>query len=438
MDLNEAAQRILKHHAVLIVLLVALGLAVPVLMDARAGDTYTATARLTVGGADTRDAQEASALADTALGLATSPSAVGQAISDANVRRDVDEVTERVTVQPVGASGVLQLTVTDPEPEAATALVNALADAVVGLRSDAVLSGNRELLASTEEQIEALTQNISAIETQLERPGAPFTLLDSQRTQALAQRSVLDVQRQQVTQTLANAVEPQVIDDAGEADAVPSTLPARLAVGALLGLLLGVTVAAALEALRPTLGSAALARQLGAPLLGHLPRRPERDESLPEPWLSRYVALAARDAGVASVQLVPVDPTVDVVRLADRLDTGPEGPRVVPLVLAGDPEQEAPTVQELGEPGTGVVVVAPDRVQTRRLTEVERHLQLTRRPLIGVISYADVRPGGRRGAAQSAPELETVAGPEHLDPATGPAVRPPTSQDARPAVTPAS
>lgn len=113
MDLNEAAQRIFKRHWLLIALLTVIGLAAPLLLAQRQGVDYTASARLIIGGQDTRDGQEANALADTALGLATSPDVLDRAIGASRVQRNAPAVAPNVHVDPVGTSGVLDLTVTD-------------------------------------------------------------------------------------------------------------------------------------------------------------------------------------------------------------------------------------------------------------------------------------------------------------------------------------
>jgi hypothetical protein len=436
-DLNEAGQRIFKHHGVLIALMTVIGLSVPLLLAQVQGEDYSASARLVIGGVDTRDGQEAAALADTALGLATTPAVIAQAVSTSGATRDQVEVALNVQVDPVGSSGVLQLTVTDSDPAVAASLAKTLATEIVQLRTDVVTGGTQTLLTETGQQIDALTQNIADIENQLAelpqpilpaQPSAAFTTLNLRHQEAVAQRAALEGQRQVLSQTLATTVQPKVIDDsAATGIAVPRALPTRLAVGALLGLLVGIALAAAVESLRPTLGRTALARQLGAPLLGHLPRRPEQDTALRDPWLANYLTLAAKEADVHSVQLVPVGQPADVDRLAGWLHEPGDGrPDVVPLVLdAGGSHDEVVTQQKLAEPGTGVVVVAPDVVRGRDLADVERYVQLTKRPVIGVITYGDARGGTRREDARGEMDAAT--------PEFGPAAR-----DSEPAASPAS
>src|SRR5688572_14848273 len=130
-DLNEAAQRIFKFHWVLILLTVMVGVSIPALLFGSTGASYLASSRLVIGAEDARDGQQAAALADTALALATSPAVLGEALGAAGVQRDPSEVAEQVSVDPVGSSGVLQLSVTDPDPSASASIANALAAVIV-------------------------------------------------------------------------------------------------------------------------------------------------------------------------------------------------------------------------------------------------------------------------------------------------------------------
>jgi hypothetical protein len=87
-DLNEAAQRIFKFHWVLILLAVMVGVSIPALLFGSTGASYVASSRLVIGAEDARDGQQANALADTALALATSPAVLSEALGAAGVQRD--------------------------------------------------------------------------------------------------------------------------------------------------------------------------------------------------------------------------------------------------------------------------------------------------------------------------------------------------------------
>lgn len=401
MDLNEAVERIFKYHWLLILVVTLLGVAVPVALAQLQEDSYVSSARIVMGAEDAKDGQQANALADTALALATSPGAVEKALGDAGVQRDAAAVAAEVRVDPVGTGGVLQLSVTDSEPKAAAGIANSLAAQVVAQRTDAVLGDTERLLAQTDEQIATLTKNVQDIELEADaeaaaeaaarangvEPGTSLEAIKLRHSQAVEQLSRAQAQRQDLAQNLAQAVRPEVVDaTATDGMLVETTLPARAVLGLLLGLILGVALAATLEAWRPTLGPSALARHLGVPLLGRLRRLPQGAAALPDPWIAQYVSLAADGAGVHSYELVPVGPQVDVTGLARSLTLEGEGKQdVVPLALEGPHDSRLPA--SLTGPGTGIVVVAPKKVKGSWLATLERHSHLTRQPVIGVIAY---------------------------------------------------
>jgi capsular polysaccharide biosynthesis protein len=429
MDLNEAAQRIFKYHWVLILLMTVIGLSVPALLVASKEDAYAASARIVMGSADAKDGQAANALADTALALATSPGSLTTALETAGVQRAESDVADHVRVDPVGTSGVLQISVTDRDPAVSAAIANALAAEIVQRRETAILGDTEALLAQTDEQITALAQNVAAIEAEAdaaaraealarargESPGSSLQAISLRHSQAVAQLNRMQGQRQDLAQNLAQAVRPEVIDDtATRGTLVQSGLAARLAVGGLLGLILGIALAATWEAWRPTLSPAALARHLGVPLLGHVKRLPRDATQLSDRWLASYVSLAADGAGVRSFELVPVGPGVDVAGLArslaaetDQETPGQPGRDIVPVTLDGPHDSRLPSTWT--QPGTGVVVVAPRKVKSTWLTSLERHVHLTRQPVIGVISYAHEAPVVEPGKAQASKHVPSTA-----------------------------
>lgn len=405
MDLNEAGQRIFRRHWVLILLLTMVGLAVPVAMAKLQDPTYVAVARVDLG-SEARGSQEANSLADTALALATSPDVMKTALAQAKVQRDGDVVAAEVQVAPVGTSGVLELSVTDPDRRQSAAIANALAQTVVTVREKVLLGNTQALLARVNQQYATVTKQVAAIEARIQREGAApavtltevrartatLASLSVQHSNLLGQQSNLDRERQGLDQTLAAAALPQVIDDsATTGTSVDTSLPSRLAVGGLLGLIVGIALAAFLEAIRPTLDPTGLAHRFGAPVLGRLPHVPGPDTALEDPWLVNYVTLAAEAAGVRTVQVVSVGRRpADVSGLARSVD-GHNGLRVVATALPGNPrESVAPDAAIRSD--AGVLVVAPPVVKGRFLRALDRHLGVTRQPVIGVIGYRG-RPG---------------------------------------------
>lgn len=407
MEINEALQRIIKHHWLLLAACLLLGLAVPAVLHVARADTYVGTSRLLLGAADPRSGQESNVLADTAFGIASSPGVVAEAVSAARVPRDAREVAaEHVQVDPVGTSGVLELSVTDVDPGVAATLSSALASRVVEHRRAALTGESQRLLDEVNERIQAVTQNLSDIQGAAQQPGASSGALSAREAEALRQREDLAAQRDRIVETLAATPRPDVLDPAGaSSEQVPSGLPSRLALGGLLGLLLGVGLSAVREVVRPTLGPEALARHLEAPVLGHLPRRPDQDTLLRDPWLLEHLNLVADEGGVRGVDLVPVGPQVDVSRLAQWLRDDPRAQQdVAVLDLSAPPRNPfgldrgagAARPGERGRGRVGLVAVAPVGVDREDLHDLEQHCRLTGMPLLGVITYRAASGGLRR------------------------------------------
>jgi capsular polysaccharide biosynthesis protein len=390
-DIYEAGQRIFRRHWALILLFVLIGLSVPLVLDRLQATDYQGTARLDLG-IETHSGQASSSLADGALGFVTSPDVLGAALKTAKVQRDVQEMitNQDIRVTPVGTSGILDISVTDPSARASAAIANSLATQLVQTRDQATYGAMQQLLASLQKRSGDLSRQIAAVVDQAKqsfyvRPG-----LQQQQADLAAQRNTVDQQIQSLSQTLATAQHPRLLDVSQKAG-VPLTrnLSTLLALGALLGLFVGVAVAATREAMRPTLDRTALTRHLGVPLLGRLPRRRQGATAL-DPWLAGYVGAAADTAGVQAVQLIPVGKRpADVTDLARALDEAVDGVRVSALQLPGRRRRHAQgTAQPLsGGADVGVVVVSPEVTKGKHLAGLEQHLQVTRQPVIGVITY---------------------------------------------------
>jgi capsular polysaccharide biosynthesis protein len=418
LELSEAAHRILRNHLGVILVLVLAGLAAPVALHAVRDDPYVATTRVVIADTETRNAEASSALVDTAVGIVTSPARVQDALKQADVARDpVDVAEHHVAVQPIGTSGVLEVSVSDTDRAAAASIANALADVLVALRTEVVIGDQTRLLAEVNQQIEKATERIDEVTRAVAAAqDGPIAALRLQHDEALRARSDLESQRQRLVETIAKTPKPTVVDTATPPDSPASSgLMAQLVVGGLLGLLLGLVVAAVIEALRPTIvGPEALARTLGAPLLGQLPRSPAHDETLRDRWLPHNLRVAASGAGVQAARLVALGPPIDLTRLARWLREGTSpspaeavDPRVAGYIPApsqngsADPfpnaeltALEAPAQQigaspthESSRSSTGIVVVAPDVLRRDDLDALEHRLSVTGWPLIGVVTY---------------------------------------------------
>ena len=338
MELTDVAQRIFKRHWALILILGILGALAPLVLQQIKGPTYIGTARFVIGtDPRTGTTQDSTSLSDTALGLATNPALMATVMKQTHVQRDPLLLAPNITVTPVGTSGVLDLAVTDSDARASAALANGLATEIVKERTATLLGNTQQLINQTDVQIRLVNARIAAIENASHGYMTPgdAAALALRHADALAVRASLSTQREQLSQLLVTTPAPQLLN-ASEKTGIEdtSTLLPEIAVGALLGLIVGIAVAATREATHPTYGREALARRFGVPVLGRLSHAPSAGMQLADPWLANYVKVAAEEAGVRAVQVVAAGRRpVDVTGLARNLSGS--GIDVSALVLPG-------------------------------------------------------------------------------------------------------
>ena len=293
MELNEMGRRIFRRHWRLIALCVGLAMAAVLLVGlvGGAGATYTASARLLLDTQDPKSRQEATAIADWAKGIATAPGQVGMAIAHAKIkdRRAAEIANNHVSVRALGTSAVLQLLVSDRDRDVAAKLTNALAERVIQARVAYSNGQLQQAEESLQQRIEKLNSQIAASDVQLDSlavqlaraaSAAQASSLRSQRDGLLQSRDLLLQQRNVAESELVSLIsagatrpKPAIISRA--------TIPTHSSgvhwlrnafLGALLGLIVGIGAAAALETFRPTIaGSENLAEALGTPLIAVLP-----------------------------------------------------------------------------------------------------------------------------------------------------------------------
>src|SRR6266705_317498 len=134
MDLQEVARRVLLGHWVVIFVCVvtcAAGVVTYHLFDT---PTYSASTRVVLDAPAPTSGTEATAVADAAKAIVTSPTHIIAALNAAGVVRDPVKLTPNIALAPLGTSGVLQLTVQDSDPAAAASIANALADDLIQTR----------------------------------------------------------------------------------------------------------------------------------------------------------------------------------------------------------------------------------------------------------------------------------------------------------------
>lgn len=434
MELSQIVQRVLRCHWTSIALCLLIGVSVPFAINRNQPSTYSAHARLSLDVPDPTSSEESTAIADTARAMATSTDLVADAITDAKIRRAAAPLAEHgVSVEALGTSGVLELTVTDQDPEAASTIANALAREIIDARTVANHSRVTAALRELGSQISEI--NLRVVEIDQAAPTLPparVAAIVDERRELSEQRADLEAQREGLLSFDITRPEATIIDLARiPAKADPTSAIPETALGGLLGLLLGVGFAAMLEAVRPTVvGGSALARAFDAPVLGHLPEWPQCLDEDDARAVGARVRLAARSAGVETVELVSAEKSKGLEALAQRLLDPPDSEDVSALasamsedratseqtvsLAAGtsgrisrqgvllraegrplhtvvrpfDPYRSGP---QNGSAATGVVVVAPTVVRASKLEETRDLLATLSCPVLGVITFHSIQ-----------------------------------------------
>jgi capsular polysaccharide biosynthesis protein len=415
MELNEAFRRIVLQHARLIACFVITGLAVGALVHRATGTSYTTSARLVLDTQDPKSRTEAAAIADMGQAIATSPAQIKKALARSDVSRDVASVAHHLAVRPLGTSGVLELAYSDRTAQGARAVANALAAQVIRARL-AISNGKlRQTLQASGRQIEELSRTITVLDARTAFDQAAV----AQRDLLAQQRSALQSEQATLLSSAALRPTPSIISEA--------TLPAQpnasglipyMTLGAIFGLILALGTAGLVEMIRPTVvGEDALAREFDAPLLGRLSGVPGRGSlAVDTTSLADRIRLAGETSDVHGVWLVGAGPTVDLRSLAVALTTpngdsngrangGGNGSSRVPMIDVFDLHTWSPNGG-----GGGVVLVSPLALKKEDLVEANRLLELSRLPVLGLITYDGERP--RRSAQPVAKTVGvSVTGP---------------------------
>jgi capsular polysaccharide biosynthesis protein len=425
-DLNEAVRRIFLVHRKLIILCAVLGLIGGLAVTAARPSEFTAATRLTLGGQGAGTTEDAVAVADAAEALVTSRAIVERAVQKVGLDRDPLEVAkDAISVKTLGSSELVQLEVTDMRPTVASDLANALGQELVDRWAD--VSGGRSIdaLVPLQEEIGRVRDDLAAADQQLalyeieiaretrpvrvQRLEAKRDVLAQDRDDLERRRMLLESQLNGVLVQGASEQVPQVIDPAvPPAQADPKHQESTAALGAFLGLLVGICVAALVESLRPTLaGSAAIADALGVPMLGKMPTDDEGPaEEILRPALK--ARLAATGARAKTVELVSIGPWIDLSRLSDAMEdldaaAAPDGPPALSAngrltVRRFGADLALPTRSNGANADVEIALVAvmPSTIKRSALRELDDLQALTSWPLVGVVTYDRTMGMGRR------------------------------------------
>jgi capsular polysaccharide biosynthesis protein len=128
MEMNEAFRRIVVGHRRLLLIFALAPLLAVALITVSFHPGYAASARIQQSSVKVGSDTEADSVVNQVRGIATSTTAINQALTAAGVNdRRASDVAGEVTVTQFGASPVLDITVTDSRPEVATRVATTLA-----------------------------------------------------------------------------------------------------------------------------------------------------------------------------------------------------------------------------------------------------------------------------------------------------------------------
>jgi capsular polysaccharide biosynthesis protein len=407
-ELNEVVRRILGRHWVIIIVCVMLGLGALLGMSVKEVRTFTASSRITLDTPPPKSSAEAIANSDTARAIVTTHSQVRAALDAALARRDVAKFTkDNVQVRALGSSSVIEIAVIDPNPDVAAKVANVLAENVVKLRLETSQSDADALARRLDKRITELNQKLVQIDRQVNQvsPQAANGLL-AQRDDLSRQLDTIELQRLDLSREFAVSPKAAVVESAEVPLKMdPRRLPLNLALGGLLGLVVGVGVASVLETLRPTIvGPRALARTAGAPMLGVLDHPPDSHESRDVAIVATRLQLAAASAEVDTVALITAGMSFDLRAFSDSLHRA-----LADALLKGAREPRRLLIESFNvavldgdyRAGVGLVLVAPTVLPKSELDVVGDVLAITGWPLLGVIAYRSTPPRRLRRERQS-------------------------------------
>ena len=424
MTVEELFRRIVRAHWAVITVCVLIPLATVGLLETQQQPTWMGMVRIQVGSSPPSSTTEAEALSSRVLALATTPTLVREALAKANLERDAQTVAlHHVAAERLGEAPIVEIRVSDRSAQAAGRLAAALAGSVTAFMNDATMNPFRRAVADLDNQV---------ADGQAERTDLMNRLTDTQNRRervtlrlkiSAAGQSIDRLKSQRDALLLSKAQrDPVVVIDAAspEVNPVPSSLPARGVLAVLFGLVLGLTVAAVLETLRPRIaGPRALARRLQAPVLGNT--------AMAAPALANAVTLAARRQGVETVVVMGVDDKDE--KAAAQVLSGLPVARAVPSKGKAPAEAKVPRgagrgtgsgageeheglnlglADELGvrfadlasvrasdEHTAGVLVVSAGNAPQARLEALEDVLKAMRWPVVGIVVTQSNPRGGQ-------------------------------------------
>ncbi|GEM_PF-724729 len=332
MEIDEVAARLFRRYWALMLICVAVPIAAIGAVTVRQPPMYAADARIITGSVVPQSSQVAIAVASQVQAIATGRTAVSHALAEAGARRNLaDFISNNITVSGLGGSQVVDLTVTDHSRDVAAKVDSVLASEVVGSLNRVGQGGLNAALRTIDDQLVRLSQERAALAQQVasaprnQQLQAKLAGIDQVIADFTGDRGRLLIQA--ATQGLAGVIDMPAIPSHPESNA----LPQKLALAGLLGLVVGILIAAIAETVRPTVpGARRVSRRLGVPLLGELPAGDREEGVMPGiDKLALPVRLGAEHAGVTAVAVTGISDdgaADDLAAALARLMSGSGGP----------------------------------------------------------------------------------------------------------------
>jgi capsular polysaccharide biosynthesis protein len=399
-DFSEGFQRIVRGHWVILAVCVVLGVGVGIVVSRNHHATYTATTRVALGSTTPQTEAEAAAISSVAQAIATSSSQVRDALNAAKVPGDSGRIArDDVSVRSLGTSNIVELSVRDRDPAVAQKVANALSAEVERAWLAIGHGQTPQVVKDLQSRLDDLNQRIASLDSQINTvvdPGKgtdPVRTLLARREDLARQAAALETERDRVVSQDALDVRASIVQTASLPSSADNDGHAQtIFLGGLVGLLVGLGLAALVEALHPTLiGSRRVAAGAGTALLGRLDRLPEHGVADPVDVseVATRIALAASVARVESVQLVAA-PEVDLEPLAtalgaDRTPANGRKPRTRETPILHISVVDRARLQR-GR-STGLVIVSPTRVSASALDEVRDLVAISGWPVLGAVTY---------------------------------------------------
>ena len=306
MEIDEVVARLTRRYWWILLLAVLVPMAVTGYLVHKSPKEYTAHARVAVSAEVPKSAAEANALTSQVQALATSRDVVAKAMQAAKVTgRDPQDVADHhVAVSGNGTSAIVDLAVSDKDASVAAKLTNSLASGVTSAFDTSRIGNLPSVLASVDKQLLDLSSRRAPIAAQI----ATLTATDPKNARLPSLQgeeagidiliSDLSADRNRLAEQLAATGHATVVAAATKPPAADSSeLIQKLALAGILGLIVGLIIAALAETIRPTVsGAARLARLLAVPLLGRLEASPAVLQAL-----GRRIRLAARRASITEI-----------------------------------------------------------------------------------------------------------------------------------------